>query len=281
MIMRKERPVFPALGKVRELYEGAGKARVIEKISGGYLRHNFVLGNGRHKFFLRQYRFDDAGKIEKIHKVKFFFARGGISVILPIKNKTGDFLFRSEKKYYALFPYATGRVVKAGERTKKMFVSAGAMLARMHLLGAKGDSLIAGNLSKAWNAKAFLESGQKNIREGGKMNLRNDHVVHGDYCWENIFYDENGSIKAVFDFEETEIAPREFDLARSMHAMCFSDRFEKENFGNAKVFLKAYSKLYPLPEEGLLRGIKAYYLKEALKADALSAGVLRICRKLI
>ena len=80
---------------------------------------------------------------------------------------------------------------------------------------------------------------------------------------------------AVFDWDKTEIAPRAFDVARSMHLMCFSNDFEGRNFKNAEIFIKAYNKVYPLAKNELMEGIKMYYLNEVRKANILSSRILR------
>jgi Ser/Thr protein kinase RdoA (MazF antagonist) len=285
--------ILAVLEKIRDLYEIAGKAELLEKVNSGYLSQNFILQNGSNKLFLKQYRFDDFEKIKEIHRVKLFFSNGGIPIILPIQHNEGDLIFEHDGKFYSLFPFVEGKIIRRAERSRKAFDSTGAMLAEIHILSKNGHPDIIHDYAKGWKKKKFL-SEAKNVRrkietflnktdfdklalstldyktdlvkqnklQYEKLNLRNDHIIHGDYHGQNIFYDENDEIKYVFDIEKTEVAPRVLEIVRSMDFMCFSNNYEVKNFEDANAYLAAYNKVYPLSKNELIRGMKAYYLKK-------------------
>jgi Ser/Thr protein kinase RdoA (MazF antagonist) len=246
------------------------------------------------KLFLKQYRFDNIEKVKEIHRAKFFFAGGGIPVILPIKNNKGDFVFEHDGKFYSLFPFAEGKIIRRAERSQKAFRSAGEMLAKIHVLTKNGYPDIISDYRKRWDKEGFLKEAEvirqkieaisektefdklvldtlsykmrsvaRNDLRYEDLDLRNDHIIHGDYHGRNIFYDENEEIKYVFDFEMTKMASRAFEIARSMDFMCFSNNYEEENFKDANAFLFSYNKIYPISKNELACGIKAYYLEEA------------------
>ena len=287
--------IAPAtLEKIRVLYKEAGNARLTEKISGGYLSHNFILQGDNAKLFLKQYRFASLEKIEEIHRVKFFFRDGGIPIILPIKNNTGEYIFEDDGKFYALFPFVEGNIIRRKDRSPKAFASAGKMLGRIHALSKNGFPRIIDSCHRGWNKQTFLEraEGMKEKIEAipkkeyfyklaletlnckiqlakenetclEDLSLRKDHIIHGDYHGQNIFYDNNDEVQNIFDIEKTEVSPRTIEIARAIDYMCFSNDYTAKSFDDASVFLSAYNEIYPLGIEELARGVRAYYLEKA------------------
>ncbi|MDP2684702.1 MAG: phosphotransferase [bacterium] len=292
--MKNKQIISEVLKNIRKLYSVAEKAKLFAKVENGYLSQNFILQNNDNKLFLKQYRFDDLKKIKEIHQTKFFFANGNIPVILPIQNKKGDFIFEQGKKFYSLFPFVEGRIIQRVGRSRKAFKSAGQMLAKIHTLTKNGHPDIIHNYAKGWKKEEFLSEAKtikqrieatlvktdfdklaldtlehklKLVSENNlryeKFNLCNDHIIHGDYHGQNIFYDENDEVKYVFDIEKTKISPRVLEIARSMDFMCFSNNYEAKNFEDANTYLAAYNNIYPISKGNLIQGIKAYYLKKA------------------
>lgn len=96
-----------------------------------------------------------------------------------------------------------------------------------------------------------------------ELNLQNEHIIHGDYHGQNIFYDENEEVKYVFDLEKTGVSPRALEIARSLDFMCFSNNYEKESFEDADAFLSSYNEIYPIDKRELSCGIKAFYIRKA------------------
>ncbi len=249
--------------------------------------------NGGTKLFLKQYRFDNLKKINEIHKVKFFFAKNGIPVILPIENKACAFVFEHMGKFYSIFPYVSGRTIRKEELTKSALESAGCMLAKIHRLSKDGYPAIAKHFNKGWDknkllseikginqkittlpkktrydnlALEILDLKKKLITEDKSQyidfKLISDHLIHGDYHEMNIFFDKGDKVTHIFDLEKAGIAPRVIELVRSMDYMCFNGRYSDHNFTLADNYLNAYNKIYPITHSELWRGIKAFYLNK-------------------
>lgn len=279
------------LRAIEDLYDVEG-LRFVSKITEGYLSNNFILESRGKKFFLKQYRYDDLEKIREIHQVKFFFAKGGIPVILPLSSAANEYIFEFGKKYYSLFPFIAGRIIRRINRSERAFASAGEMLARIHLLSKDGHPDILHSYFNLWDKDEFFkelaeikgkitslepatdfdklahqamsykaELVEKSTISFEDLGLRRDHIIHGDYHGNNIFYDDSDNVQWVFDIEKANIAPRSFEIARCVDFMCFANSFEEENFVDANCFLAAYSAVYPIERKELGAGFTAFYLK--------------------
>lgn len=291
--MNNSAKITKLLLKVGQTYQIAQQPRLVEKVKSGYLSQNFILQSGKTRLFLKQYRFDSIERINEIQQVKFFLSQGGIPVVLPIKNNLGNFIFEHNHKFYSLFPFVKGKILRRRNRSSKAFASAGRMLAQIHALSKNGYPGIVKKKEKGWNKKEFLPKASeiqkqvesienktsfdrlalevlqlktklvnKNDLSYRKLSLPGNHIIHGDYHAQNIFFDNNDEVKYIFDLEKTRLAPRVLEIVRSMDFMCFSGDFKSKSFSNANTYLKAYCQTYPINKNELERGIKAYYLKK-------------------
>lgn len=263
-----------------------------EKVSLGYLSNNFILENQHFKYFLKEYQILDGARIKEVHATKFFFASKEIPIILPLRESNGDTFFQNNGKYYALFPFIKGRIIKRVERSKTAIESTGSMLGKIHLLSKLETPNLVQKKSKPWDKDKFLNDAEIILKEISAnphdsfnqlaakiiklksslvksnnigptdLNLKNDHLIHGDYHGLNLFFDKNDQIQSVFDLEKTELAPRAYEIARALDLLCFSQQYDSEAFQAAHIFLKGYSNFYPITEKELLNGFTFYYLKK-------------------
>src|SRR5581483_10689187 len=274
------------LGRIVELY--GIKLGSAEKITDGFLSDNYIVSNGDEK-----YLFKNVERIKEIHSVKRYFSDGGIPVIMPILNNSGESFFEYEGGFYALFPFIDERKLKEADITDEALVSSAEMLARLHLLG-KESKLIVNDFHKPWDKQARLQDIEKmlhmisalpervefdiqaeknlllkkqivesNEKPYEAFNLPNDHLIHGDYTIGNLFFDEHDHVSHVFDFEKTEYAPRYFELFRSMIYSVFLNKIGEKELTRSKIYLNAYQKLYPASKEELINAFTAYYLRSA------------------
>lgn len=282
------------ISKIIHLYSLSPSVKHISKVRRGYLTSNFIIGDSKKKFFLKQYT-DDEERIKKTHKAKKFFFQGYIPVIMPLENKDKRTYFCLNGKCYALFPYIKGRQFKRLKMNKRALESAGTTLAKIHLATKNkkpGIDLIRRN--RAWDEKDSLSRLEnikniiakkkektkfdkqalklieikKSIIKNNKykwndFDLGKDHIIHGDFHEANIFFDKESKVEYVFDWECVNYAPRAMEIARVLKLMCFNGRFTKNNYRNASIFVGAYSKIYPISKKELGEGIKKEYIRQA------------------
>lgn len=282
------------LNKVRTLYHVSKDANILKEVETGHLSHNYILSGRNIKLFLKQYRFDNIEDIKNIHAVKFFFAKGGIPVVLPIQTNTGDYIFEYKDIFYSLFSFVYGKIISRINPSPKAFASAGIMLGKIHSLSKNGYPNIVRNHERGFSREKFL-SKLAQVRE--KMNLvlkktdfdlvalkvlelkeylvdentttyeelllKNDHIIHGDYHDKNIFYDNKNEVSWVFDLERAGVSPRVLELLRSIDFICLTSEYEEKNFEYARIYLLAYRSIYPIEDDEIIRGLKALYLKKA------------------
>jgi Ser/Thr protein kinase RdoA (MazF antagonist) len=280
----------PLLHKISEIY--GFKVDFLEKITQGFLSENYVLTDGAVKYFLKKYRFTNAGRIEEIHRVKKYFSEGGIPVIMPLPTKTGERFFEFENRFYAIFPFVTDRQLEKEQITQKAITSLAETLAQMHLLG-RGVKIPVNDFFKGWNKESSLKEIENilikisdvkektlfdvlakrnvllkrkiigsNSQTYNQFNFQNDHLIHGDYTIGNVFFDKDDNVSFVFDFEKTEYAPRFFELFRSMiYSTFFDEEISQDALGRAKLYIDSYRAVYQMPDDEFIAGFTAYYLR--------------------
>jgi len=262
-----------------------------QRVMGGFLSENHILIQGDAKYFLKQYAFNDEDKVKGVHAVKKYFKEGGIPVILPIVNKSGNTFFSFAGEYFALFPFIDGKYIPKSELSDTAIVSLAEMLGKMHLLGKK-SSLILVEQFKGWDKQKLIQKGENIITEIKKraelldfdklaledvewriskiksnsttfeeLGFKNDHLIHGDYQEANVFFDNSDQVTHIFDFEKAMYAPRLYELWRSTFFMFFSGNLSSKSITQAKLFLSSYLNVYPASTQELRRGFKLFYLR--------------------
>jgi aminoglycoside phosphotransferase (APT) family kinase protein len=117
------------------------------------------------------------------------------------------------------------------------------------------------------SALAMLETQKRLVgrvsRKYEDFSFGEPHVLHGDYQEGNIFFDENDNVRWTFDLEIANLAPRIFEVMRSMEIICFNGYFDESSFVRAETFLRAYHSVYPLEKSVLAAGVEAWYYNQA------------------
>ncbi len=266
--------------------------RTDRPVTQGYLSTNWILSDGRRRLFLKRYRFDTRDRVEEVHRVKHTVATHGIPVILPLPNQTGQTIFEVNQHFYSLFPFVHGRHLPRGQWPPAALTAAAELLAKIHLLSRDQPLLNLPARPYVSNAERFYPPATeilKTIRSKthrGKidrvteellllkkelvaantinfadLNLKNDHLIHGDFQDANLFFDRKNQVRAIFDWEKANRAPRLWELMRSTFYICF-DRFSERNFRQAAQYLKSYQHLYPFSAQELAAGLKLLYLHQ-------------------
>jgi homoserine kinase type II len=81
-------------------------------------------------------------------------------------------------------------------------------------------------------------------------------VIHGDYQETNLFFDEHG-ISAIIDWDQAYVAPRAWEVVRTLHLVFKFDR------DPSQLFLDAYRAVQPLAFDELDRCAHVYGLMRA------------------
>lgn len=259
------------------------------KVDGGYLSDNFIVGNAREKYFLKEYREKYTEQdIQNIHKTKSLFSANRIPVIMPRLDKQGRSYFKFEGHFYSLFPFIDARLIKPEKASDKAVDSMAKMQAKMHLTGKKYSiPKVHENEVPVWNKKKAKARGKRILEilnkkskhnefdklalkfvklkmeliENNKLTplkigLGSDHLIHGDYHSLNLFFDRSDNVQYIFDLEKTVYAPRAYELVRAMDYICLNDY----NFPKARAYLSAYRKVYPISDSEYRRGFLFYHL---------------------
>lgn len=281
--------------KIIQLYPIAEGVKFGERVTEGFLSHNYILASPTKKFFLKQYSEEYSWEIlNDIHKVKFFFANSGIPVILPYEDINKGTIFEFKEKYFSLFPFAEGKILSREKLTKREFCNLGKLLAEVHILSREKLLIRIEREKGKWSKEKFLEKSKfilekiktiekktefdkltlsvlnkkfeivmKNNLIAEDLGLTNDHLLHGDYHEKNVFFNDDGSVKYLFDWEKTCLGPRAFELARAIDLICLDGNYEKKNIDSAKWFLDGYMEIYPIKKDEFIKGMTYYFIKKA------------------
>lgn len=278
------------ISKLSELY-GLDMS-IVSRIDKGFQSENYILTDGSEKYFFKTYNAScSKERLIEIHQVKKFFFDRGMPVILPVPTKENKTYFESSGNFCSLFPFADEKQFEVGQLTETAVISLGKTHGRMHLAGRNADIHFKNEKYRPWNSSEVLQKIGLMERMINKkthttdfdmlalddlkikkelisdnsvtfedIGLPADHLVHGDYLYQNVFFDDNDSVSHIFDFEKTNYYPRSYELVRSMMLSCLTGDFSQEEISKAKKYLEAYKKTYPIAEEEIKRGLKLYYL---------------------
>lgn len=266
----------------------------VEPITTGFLSENYkVIGEQGKEFFLKQYRAAlDEARVADIHKSKYFFAERGIPVVLPITTTNSATYIEHDGKFYALFPFVSGKNYPDQHCSSEELRSLARMLARVHEIGATAapahiqkkferklfsDAIVRGNEVIGVIEKHIAERGATDFDHAAlaiankKMQLlaawpfpdepMAPHIlVHYDLHAGNIFFDESGEARHVFDFELTQYEPAAFDVVRTMTIVCMDYGTREEKWKRVEDFLHAYREVQPLSDDELRAGAVEFLL---------------------
>ncbi len=277
------------ISKINELYD----TNIIssERVKKGFLTENFILSDGQTRYFLKKYRSNNLERINEIHEVKRYFANGAIPVVLPKSLSDGKTSFEYDGAYFALFPFVEGKHIEKNDINESAINSLGKMLGKIHLAGKESrlkvnkyfniedkdetlkriDEILCkiaeitikndfDNIAIE-NLQLKKELISKNTLKISDLTWKSDHLIHGDYHEQNVFFDDEDEVKWVFDFEKTIYAPRTFELFRSMSILFMTQDINRRGLDNAKKYLKAYESIYPISEDEIRLGLQLYFVK--------------------
>lgn len=265
-------------------------------VTAGYLSRNWHLTAADRGYFLQEYRFAEITPVAAAHASLFHFQRAGIPTIAPLPAQDGQTIWRYADRFYALFPFVTARQLRRGALSLTAVQSIGTMLAQLHRAGQQVTlphvqrrrlkdnrptfqtqaQLILDLIRRQPAQSAFDQLAVQTLQrqlalvevtaiDYATLALASDHLLHGDFHDGNLFFDEQEQVCYVFDWEKTEIAPREIELVRALLFICFSNpdnfcaTFTPANFRLGEAFLAAYQAHYPVRPAQVVAALHARY----------------------
>lgn len=261
-------------------------------VETGVLSSNWILVSSATRYFLKQYRFTERSRIESIHNVKTYFHTQGTPVIMPLASRDGQTCVTYNGGNYSLFPYVKAQSVERGSIEDETVVSMATTLARMHLAGKEAPIIEGLPAFKAWSKESFNERASElqevleiieepsdfdvcAMRDLGEkrafvcentisfenLALPQDHLLHGDYSDRNLFFNAEGRVTHVFDWEKAAYGPRVYEVLRTILLSILSTNPTDVECQQARLFMNTYRDLYPIEVDEVRRGITMYRVK--------------------
>jgi homoserine kinase type II len=220
-------------------------------ISAGTLNRNFRVATDRGPVFARRHRDGvDLDGVRREHEVIRWASERGVPAVGPLAASDGATVVEVEGALWALFPWVEGRVLGRGEATPREVEALGEMHGRVQRAlvdhpestGADPRAALQETLrwdtaesvaslarieplvraAPEWSHLAEGLSVQRALLEDGAARSALDfewlpcQLLHGDFHEHQVLVDSEGSVVAVVDWEMTRVAPRVWELIRSL-----------------------------------------------------------------
>lgn len=256
--------------------------------AAGTVNETMLVTTARGRYAVRGYRHPNRQPIEREHAIIAHVRAQRLPAIGPLPlPATTETILEHNGRFVAVFPHAAGHQRDKADLTPSNAAAMGRTLAHLHRalrslppeLGfhrtLRADRSV--TLARIALIEAVIRSRQpadpidtvvlqrlaaqqhavEALPEEATINFGNlpVQVIHGDYQGTNLFFDANGKVSAVIDWDQTYLAPAAWEIARTLH-LSF-------NFAPALSisFLAAYHAENPLPSNELDQAMAAYDVK--------------------
>ena len=241
----------------------------IEPLYSGYKAQNYKLTADGKEYFLKEYCRRVSHTVYQIKQSEQYFFDSGIPVLLPCKDIRGRSAFYLNGNWFSLFPFVKDQSmsvskisdhslfqkVRLGQSEQFLWEYEELMdLISQRPTMRKVDERIIETLHKK---KLLIESFKMKISDIPASNIC---LIHGDLIYQNVLTNPDGAISYLIDFEKTCVAPRAYELARSLMINCFDTGWEETHFEHARSFLNAYRGTFPISFEEFCSGIRMYWM---------------------
>ncbi len=261
---------------------GIGESVNLEKALEGVLNHNYIIETSKGKYFIKSVREKKKKHLQYIYNVEAFMGSMGISAVIMLKTQDGKIFIELDGEVYTLYKYIESdrSHVYSLEEYKNM----GALLAKIHEAGAQAPEIFSEKQMKVLSRTLAMERYEKwkgellakpELTDPEQLFLKyinlklewvpkfphieecpNPTLIHGDFHAGNLLMDkETRQIVGVCDWEQALMAPRGYEVARSIMYICFYDNFKVETaLETSKAFLSGYNSVLPISAEELKKG---------------------------
>ncbi|WP_229651903.1 phosphotransferase [Vibrio parahaemolyticus] len=233
-------------------------------------------------FYLRKYRVRNVAQIKLEHELLQKLSQNLNTIIAPVLTRDGCSFGKIGDGFYALFPEAKGGLIGKSELSELHAFQLGKALAELHvqLASMAGNSFPTIELS--WDKSAWVDRLQKIVAcieinsaldaKGSVLRrvkqqrdylassqavhsytpLTSRQLIHGDFHHFNVFFDLNGAVSDVIDWDLVQNMPPGYEVARACMYMFDMD------VNKSLALLKGYLSIKPMTQPELNDGAKAW-----------------------
>lgn len=261
---------------------GLGAALHVTMPGGGMLNQNLIAISARGSFFLKGYRYADSAPIAREHRLIFFAAQAGIPAHPPLSSPGGATFMRVGGRYWAIYPLLHGEQPSPSDMTPAHAAGMGRVLAHIHVALSRfpPDEALSFPTEPTWDSQQAseemveyeVEIGRRPIREPFDQHALSSfayrrtllasgiagpeafaslpvQLLHGDFHLGNLFFDHNGTVKGVIDWELAKVGPRAWEIVRTLDYTLPLAQDIGRGGPLLRAFIHAYAQATPLTED--------------------------------
>lgn len=271
---------------------GLGSPLRIDPAPGGMLNQNLIAVTAGGTYFLKGYRYVEAGPVAREHRVIAYAAACGLPVPTPLAAPGGKTFLRVGGRQWAVFPLIPDRQIPAAELTSGHAGEMGAVLGRIHaalarfpsLEGARYPAKLLWDSARAGQEMADYEAAilrfpapspfdrhalgsfayrrtllVAGVPAPGAFADLPAQMLHGDFHEGNLFFGADGRITAVIDWELASVGPRALEIIRTLDIALRATHDSPAAAERLRAFLHAYVAQAPLTRDECLAMPELYW----------------------
>ena len=238
----------------------------LSPIAQGSVNSNFALElAGGERRFLRLCEESSHDEVRAQNALLAHLVGRGVPTPAPLVRVDGKGTVATfAGKPAVVFPFVPGKWVPQKEVTAEHLITVGEALAAVHLAGADypdappsrfdddrldervralAEQKPNGDIAAALKMIAIVRGELKERRQSPPAPT----VIHGDVFRDNVLW-QGHDLAAIVDFESASLGHPMFDLMVTMHAWCFTDRFEP---AFVRALMAGYQSRRPLDADAL------------------------------
>ena len=301
-----------------------GKIVSIVEITEGVLNKNYILETDIGKFFIKRIREKAVGILPATVLVEELMRERGIPAICMLSSKTGEKFVVYDGTAYSVYSFIESD--RSHKYSFEDYRRMGVLLGEIHKAGSyeipellarhkfiikpKNEVIkeleehkthiqtlpILENIDKEFLDYIDLKLSLISSVDLGN-HLANETLTHGDYHAGNLLIEARSrKIIGVCDWEKARMAPRAYELARSLLYISFAEEYtESTGLESASEVITGYMSVYPITKDEMREGLRArlhhtvcsawlerqhYELKDS-RADYLVAHEARLIRDFV
>lgn len=250
----------------------------------GTIHRTVLLETAERNYALRAYRYtaEEYERIISEHAIISYVQEQGLPVPVPLLLPDGKRILEHEGHFYALFPFAIGEQVARDQLTVSEAIAMGKFLGKVHLVLRRYSSkylswpaftvdlnttlMLIDQIEETLCARP-KDKQETNVlsclaerrawlaglpeRKSSDFGSFEQQAIHGDYQETNLFFSD-GQVSAVIDWDKACMAPRAWEVVRTLH---YAFKLVGET---SQAFLYAYQHVFPLVSGELDRAAAMY-----------------------